>query len=337
MRALTYVGPEKLEWRERPDPRVGGPGEAVVRPVAATTCDLDKAIVAGRTPLPPPFALGHECVAEVVEVGDAVRAVAPGQLVVVPWSLHCGVCARCRAGLTASCQAVPPRAMYGTPIGGDFGGLFSELVHVPFADAMLVPLPAGAAPVAVASASDNLTDAWIAASRGLERHPGAPVLVVGGVGALALYVVEMARAAGAAAVTFVDRSPERLARAEALGARVLARAAGDLPEHEVVIDASGHPGELLRAARAVAPGGICVSLGVYFLDTALPMLDMYAKDVTFRIGRPSVGPHIRAVLDLVASGRVHPERLATVAPWESAVETLLARPLKPVLVRAPVV
>ena len=157
MKVLTYVGPAQLEWREAPAPRLGGDGQAIVRPIAATTCDLDKAIVAGRTPLPPPFALGHEAVAEVVEIGDGVRAVRPGQRVVVPWSLHCGACDRCRAGLTASCRAVPPRAMYGTPIGGDFGGLFSDLVHVPFADAMLVPLPDGVAPFAAASASDNLT------------------------------------------------------------------------------------------------------------------------------------------------------------------------------------
>src|SRR5262245_32287514 len=154
MRALTFLGPGKLEWREAPDPVLRGPKEAVVRPVASTTCDLDRALVAGRAPLPGPFALGHECVAEVVEVGEGVRSLRPGQLVVVPWHICCGECDRCRAGLTASCRAVTPRAMYGTPIGGDWGGLFSELVHVPFADAMLVPVPPGVPAATVASASD---------------------------------------------------------------------------------------------------------------------------------------------------------------------------------------
>jgi hypothetical protein len=51
-------------------------------------------------------------------------------------------------------------AMYGAPIGGSWGGLFSDLVRVPYADAMLVPLPAGLDPVAMASASDNWSLAW---------------------------------------------------------------------------------------------------------------------------------------------------------------------------------
>src|SRR5688572_6918156 len=177
MRVLTYAGAPRPEWREAADLRVQGAAEAIVRPIAATTCDLDRAILAGRTPLPPPFALGHECVAEVVEVGDGVARIRAGQVVVVPWHISCGGCPLCLRGLTASCEKVTPRAMYGTPIGGDWGGLFSDLVRVPYADSMLVPLPAGVAPASVASASDNLTDAWIAVSRQLAAHPGAEVLV----------------------------------------------------------------------------------------------------------------------------------------------------------------
>jgi alcohol dehydrogenase len=334
MRVLTYTGAPRPEWREAPELRIEGRLEAIVRPIAATTCDLDRAILAGRTPLPPPFALGHECVAEVMEIGDGVRAVLPGMQVVVPWHISCGACGRCRRGLTASCEAVTPRAMYGTPIGGDWGGLFSDRVRVPFADAMLVPLPAGVAPAQVASASDNLTDAWMAASRMLARHPGADVLVAGGNGSIGLYAVQAALAEGAASVTYVDKAPERLELAASLGARPLARGA-ELGEFLVVVDASGHPGELARALRAVAPGGSCHSVGIYFLDAPLPLLDMYAKDVTFTTGRPSVGPHIARVLELVAAGRLRPERIGAAAPWDDAPDVLAARPLKPILVRPP--
>lgn len=55
MRALTFTGPDALEWREAPDPRVQGDGEATVRPLAVATCDLDDLIVGGRSPFPPPF------------------------------------------------------------------------------------------------------------------------------------------------------------------------------------------------------------------------------------------------------------------------------------------
>jgi threonine dehydrogenase-like Zn-dependent dehydrogenase len=332
MRILTYEGVPRPGWREAPDLRVAGAAEAIVRPIAATTCDLDRAILAGRTPLPPPFALGHECVAEVIEVGDGVMQTRPGQVVVVPWHIACGACPMCRRGLTASCESVTPRAMYGTPIGGDWGGLFSDLVRVPYADAMLVPVPDGVPPSSVASASDNLTDAWLAVSRPLATRRGAPVLVVGGNGSIALYAVQAALAAGAGAVDYVDRDAARLELAASFGARAIPRGA-PLGEYPVVIDASGNSAELARALRAVAPGGACHSVGIYFLDVAVPFLDMYAKDVTFTTGRPSVGPHIAPVLALVAEGKLHPEKVGQVAAWEDMIDVLASRPLKPILCR----
>src|SRR4030095_8368865 len=111
MRERTYVGDRRVEWRERPDPRLETRFDAIVRPVAATTCDIDRAILLGRAPVPAPFAIGRECVAEVVEAGVGVTHVMPGDLVVVPWHIGCGRCDRCRAGLFAHCRTVPYRAM----------------------------------------------------------------------------------------------------------------------------------------------------------------------------------------------------------------------------------
>lgn len=178
MRELTYVARRTVERREAPDPKLRSDAEAIVAPVAATSCDVDSAILAGHRFVEPPFALGHECVARVVETGDAVTTVAPGDLVVVPWSINCGVCDHCRAGLTAHCTAVPHMAMYGAPIGGTWTGLFSDLVRVPYAQAMLVSLPAGLDPVPMASASDNWSLSWRLVAPHLAERPGARVPVV---------------------------------------------------------------------------------------------------------------------------------------------------------------
>ncbi|WP_407698774.1 alcohol dehydrogenase catalytic domain-containing protein [Streptomyces acidicola] len=59
----------------------------------------------------PPFARGHECVARVVETGDAVTTVTPGDLVVVPWSINCGSCDHCGAGAPGFRRRSP----YGSP------------------------------------------------------------------------------------------------------------------------------------------------------------------------------------------------------------------------------
>jgi threonine dehydrogenase-like Zn-dependent dehydrogenase len=180
---LTYLGPSQLEWREVPAPKLDSDRAALVRPLAVATCDLDALIISGKSPFPAPFPIGHECVAEVIDVGDDVRAVKPGQRVSVPFQISCGECAACRRGRTGSCENEGPMSTYGFgPAVEKWGGFLSDLVLVPFADHMLVAVPDGLSPAAVASASDNISDAWRAVGPALAEEPGAPVLVVGGAG-----------------------------------------------------------------------------------------------------------------------------------------------------------
>jgi threonine dehydrogenase-like Zn-dependent dehydrogenase len=80
MREVTYVGDRRVGWQERPDPELESRLDAIVKPVAATTCDVDKTIIAGRAPVPPPFAIGHECVAEALDLAPSGR-VDPGKVV----------------------------------------------------------------------------------------------------------------------------------------------------------------------------------------------------------------------------------------------------------------
>jgi threonine dehydrogenase-like Zn-dependent dehydrogenase len=81
---------------------------------------------------------------------------------VVPWAISCGACGTCRRGLTSQCERKASAiAAYGFGgRAGGWGGMVSGVLRVPFADAMLVPIPPGASPIALAGASDNLPDAW---------------------------------------------------------------------------------------------------------------------------------------------------------------------------------
>ncbi|MBB6347721.1 alcohol dehydrogenase [Nonomuraea muscovyensis] len=332
MRGLTYVERRRVEWREAPDPQLGSDREAIVAPVAATPCDVDSAILAGHGPIEPPFPIGHECVARVVEVGDAA-GVTPGDLVVVPWSISCGRCDHCSAGLTAHCSAVPHMAMYGAPIGGAWGGLFSDLVRVPYADTMLVPLPAGLDPVAMASASDNWSLAYRLVAPHLQARPHSRVLVIAR-GSIGLYVCDIARALGAADVLYVDPDPAHREIAESYGART---AEAIEPVHhgfELAVEATGRVDQLTLALRCLVPEGMCESAGNHFRPGELPLLDMYLTGVTLRIARDNVRTHIPDALGLAASGLVAPARVvSTVLDWEQLPQALPERHLKPVFVR----
>ena len=117
MEQLFYIEPGRVEWREVPPPGIVDDEDALVRPIAIATCDLDTALVYGRAPFPGPFPFGHEGVGEVVEVGRGVNTVAVGQRVIIPFQISCGRCGRCTRGLTASCESVNRGAMYGLEHG----------------------------------------------------------------------------------------------------------------------------------------------------------------------------------------------------------------------------
>jgi alcohol dehydrogenase len=338
MRSLTLTEERRVEWREAPEPGLEGPGEATVRPLAVALCDLDRPIIMGLAPVPPPIALGHECVAEVVEVGEEVRAVEVGDLVVVPFQISCGRCERCRTGLTGDCAEVPPGSMYGFgAFGGDWGGVLADLVRVPFADAMLVPLPAGVAPATLASASDNLPDAWRTVAGPLAEQPGADVLVIGGgARSIGLYAVDIARALGAASVAYVDSDPDRLALAAELGAEAIEGLDRKYRRRAITVNATTSREGLHAALRSTARGGVCTSVGIYYEElTPLPLLEMYTTGLRFVTGRVAARPLLPEILELVASGGIHPERVtSTVAAWEEAPEAVLGDERKLVIERA---
>jgi alcohol dehydrogenase len=328
MRTLTYLGPRQLEWHDAPAPRLESDRAALVRPTVVATCDLDSLIVSGGSPFEPPFALGHECVAEVVEVGEAVNSFAPGQLVSVPFQISCGECAACRRGHSGNCVSVPFMSTYGFgPAVERFGGCLSDLVAVPYADHMLVPAPAGVEPVAIASASDNVSDAWRGVGPGLEARPGAPVLVVGGAGpgSVGLYAVALAVALGSESVLYVDPDEARRGTAAALGAEVLAQFPRRLGPYPITVDAGGDVDGLAFALRSTAPDGLCTSSAIYFgEEPRLPLLEMYTKGITFNTGRGHVREAMPKVLELVAAGTLHPELVTScVVPWSEAAEALL--------------
>jgi threonine dehydrogenase-like Zn-dependent dehydrogenase len=330
MQQLIYGDANQLDWREAAEPKLESDAAALVRPVAVATCDLDALIIAGESPFPPPFPIGHECVAEVLDAGERVGSFERGALVSVPFQISCGQCAPCKRGRTGNCASVGFMSSYGFgPAVERWGGFFADVVQVPYAEHMLVPLPDGLAPAAVASASDNISDAWRAVAPPLADEPGAPVLVVGGAssGSIGLYAVALALALGADSVTYVDADPSRRATADSLGAQTVAETPPRLGPFPITVDASADPDGLALALRSTAPDGTCTSTAIYFGEQpSLPLLEMYTKCVTFKTGRAHVRPAIPHVLELAADGALAPERVTTrTVAWSDAADALLER------------
>jgi threonine dehydrogenase-like Zn-dependent dehydrogenase len=327
MRHLMFLKAGALEFQEAPDPKIENARQALVRPLAVAACDLDSHIVAGRAPFRGPFALGHECIAEVVEIGEDVYSVSVGDRVSVPFQISCGSCAPCRAGHTGNCETAGPQSTFGFGRPRNpWGGMLADLVLVPFADAMLLRVPASIAPETLASLSDNIPDGWRAVAPFLTDPAKSSVLVVGGtVKSISLYAAAVALALGVPEVDYMDTDPLCLQKARLIGANAiegLPEKPGRLYTHAV--DASNTEAGLSFALRSVQMEGTCFSVAIYFQPPKVPLREMYVNGITLKTGRCHARPAMPQVLSL-EQGRLKPELITShVTKWDDAVPALLA-------------
>lgn len=341
MRSLYYAGPQQVEWRDIPSPRLQDDHDALIRPLAVTRCDLDLMIVTGAVGWPGPFALGHETVGIVTDVGDRVTGFRPGDRVIVPFQISCGACDTCRQGFTANCTAVPFRSSYGmAPLSGvDYGGGLADLMRVPFADHMLLNCPDEISHVAAAGIADNVADAFRSVAPHLAKYPGARVLIIGGLGeGIGLYIADAARSLGAGEVLYYDDGVARLDLARQLGVTAVERSSfeGTAPgaPYPITIDASGMAAGLALAIRSTAHGGICHrTYGDMKPTTEVPLRDMYGIGISLHLSRVHARTEMPAVIEHVRCGHLHPEKVITrTVSFDEAAEAILEPAIKLVFV-----
>jgi alcohol dehydrogenase, propanol-preferring len=256
VRAFRLIGAGRAEVADVPAP-APGPGEVLLRVLAAGVCRTDLALVrSGGDGLSLPVTLGHEIVGEVV-------APERGGVVAVYELLGCGACDACARGRDNVCRDVVPGAIGITRDGG-----MAEQVVVPARN--LVPL-GDLDPVLAAPLTDAGMTALHAVERGrplLERGATAVVVGIGGLGHLA---VQFLRATSEVRVLAVDVDRARLEFAAELGADdgVLAGpdaaavivAANGGRKVDVVFDFVGTQESLDVAAAVTGRGGAIVITG----------------------------------------------------------------------------
>ena len=331
MQALFTTGDARnpVAWQETPRPLLQTATDALVRPLAVAACDLDRSIVAGRSPFPGVFALGHEFTGVVTDAGDAVTGLRPGDTVLASFQPSCGTCPRCLAQHSSVCNAVPNGTMYGIgATGGDWGSAYAELVRVPWADHNLVKLPDGVDPIALASASDNLADGLRGVDGPLQRQPGASVLIAGR-GSIPLYALICAQHLGAGNVTVASNDQFLLKTAERLGATCLP--VDDWPKrfasHEITVDCTNSVDGLSAVLASTAPYGECTSSSIFFGPAVpVPMFNLNMRGISFHTGRVNSASQLSRVLDLVLDGLEPAAVDPAYGPFHTVAQALAAEP-----------
>src|SRR5580704_13265269 len=221
MRAVVFAGTRSVVVGEVEEARIEEPSDALVRITSSAICGTDLHMYDGRTGAEPGLVLGHEPLGVVEQAGSAVELITPGDRVVIPTHLYCGVCVNCARGLSAACLRVRPGgfgAAYGYAGMGPYRGAQAELLRVPYADANCIPVP-GEPGDKLEDALVLLADAFVTGWHATElarMYAGATVAVFGAgtIGLLSAYSCQLK---GAAEVYIVDYIPERLSVAGELG------------------------------------------------------------------------------------------------------------------------
>ena len=198
------------------------PHAAIVKLVATNICGSDQHMVRGRTTAPIGQTLGHEITGEVVEVGDDVLFVKPGDICSAPFNIACGRCRMCNEGKTGVCLNVNPArpgAAYGyVDMGGWIGGQ-AEYVMVPFADFNLLKFPDRDQALEKILDLAMLSDIFPTGYHGAHTAgvtTGSTVYVAGA-GPVGLAAAHAAQLLGASAVIVGDMIGTRLEQARSFG------------------------------------------------------------------------------------------------------------------------
>jgi glutathione-independent formaldehyde dehydrogenase len=231
MKAVVYEDTRRVGVQEVEDAVVEDSGDVVIRVTSSAICGTDLHMYDGRTGAEPGLVLGHEPLGVVEEVGPAVTLLQPGERVVVPTHLFCGLCFNCIRGYTAACLRVRPGsfgAAYGYAGMGPYRGAQAELLRVPYADANCVTLPGEPGD----EREDDfvlLADAFVTGWHATELAEVTPAtsVAVFGAGAVGLLAAYSALLRGAGEVYVVDHVPERLELAGELGATPVDFGKGD--------------------------------------------------------------------------------------------------------------
>jgi glutathione-independent formaldehyde dehydrogenase len=220
VKAVVYEKPFEVAVRDVDDPEVQHPNDVIVRVTSTAICGSDLHMYEGRTAAEPGIIFGHENLGIIEEIGSGVTSLIHGDRVVMPFNVACGFCKNCLAGKTGYCLTVNPGfagGAYGYVAMGPFPGGQAERLRVPFADFNCLKLPSGNE---FETDFVLLADIFPTGYHGCELaqvSPGESVAVFGA-GPVGLMAAYAALLRGASKVYCVDRVPERLAKAEEIGA-----------------------------------------------------------------------------------------------------------------------
>ena len=227
--AVAFAAGKPLEIVEL-DLEAPKKGEVLIKITHTGVCHTDAFTLSGDDPEGIfPAVLGHEGAGIVVQVGEGVTSVKPGDHVIPLYTAECRECEFCKSGKTNLCVAVratqgkgvmpdgTTRFSYnGKPVYHYMGcSTFSE--HTVVAEVSLAKINPNANPEHVCLLGCGVTTGIGAVHNTAKVQKGDSVAVFG-LGGIGLAVIQGAKQAGAGRIIAIDTNPSKFALAKEFGA-----------------------------------------------------------------------------------------------------------------------
>jgi len=361
MKAVAvFPGSQEVKVVEQELPRLSQPDQVMLRMLDIGICGTDKEICSFEYGTPPPgddhLVIGHESVAEIVEVGTAVERLQPGDLVVPSVRRPCPHpdCMACRSGHQDYCYT------------GEFRergikeahGYMAEYVvdheqYMNFVPPDLREIAVLAEPLTIAEKAlaqifwmMQRRPPWVdPETPGEERGNGLSALVLG-IGPVGLLGAMVLVTAGFTTYVYSRELPPspRIDLVSAIGATYVSSQAdtfgqltGKIGNIDLIYEAVGHSHFALEALKMLGTNGIFVLTGVPGLqafvqaDPARLMREMVLNNQVL-LGTVNAGPEAfaAALRDLDLFRRRWPAVVRTLIagrhPPEQAPDLILGRP-----------
>lgn len=249
--------------------------------------------------------MGHEFTGVVEQIGSDVQSLKPGDSIVSPFTVSCGVCFYCKRGFSSRCEKC---LLFGCPL---LDGAQAEYVRIPLAEATVVKAPEGIDDMKLCLMADILPTGYFAADRALgdmsKELVSDSVVVLIGCGPVGLCALIAALEYQPKAVLAVDGIEDRLQTAKGIGAEPwnyqtqkegLEKRVMELTNGrgaDVVIEVVGHSSALDMGFQLLRPWGTISSVGVHNGEIPWTGNQAYGKNLTVKMGRCPVRSESRSI------------------------------------------
>jgi len=309
MKAMMLTGIRQMEMKNIPEPKIVNPKDVKIRMSVLGICGSDIHYYTqgqiGSQKVQYPFTVGHEGAGVVVEVGNAVKRVKPGDKIAIDPAMPCWECDQCRAGRHHTCRKL---RFLGCP--GQAEGCLMEYIVMP--EDSCFPLSGKLNP-----SHGSISEPLAIGVYAVKKSGGVKGLRIGiiGFGPIGMSVMLAAKAQGIDSVYITDKIDERLAIAEKEGASYTGNPlkeniVGNILKKtelgmDVVFECCGQQEALDQAVDILKPGGKLVVIGIpEFERWSMNVETTRRREISLQFIRRQVDC-VESALDMMKSGLIN--------------------------------